>query len=319
MSTPIFLVSPGRALGAVALLSLFACSDDEPRELADAGSHDSGSAPETRDAGEAPPTIDRVPDANEQQARGAGCDLSGRWIMTERRYISVLGSNQVAFSWFYVELSQRDDQVTMTTAMNCGGVTQGLPAIEVTIEDTPSWPAYMKQVRYDGRKGTSREDGEQCQIAFDKAVLVRGATVAAYRDLTRPMPELEQSATDTDPGWEDWDEDGKPGVTMRVSGTIWGSIYEASRTWSEYSGTSPRDAGSIRLGNRWGQERVTLGYDDSPLLVYEAIRDPDDAEQFVELTRLLPGQATGDDAARCQAIRELAPTLTPNANKTMLR
>jgi hypothetical protein len=225
----------------------------------DAGHTGHDSAVNHDDAGEGEPSADLPPAENEALGRDKGCDLTGRWIMTERRNISVVGANQVAFNWFYLELTQQGDNVTMTTGMSCGGITHGLPPIEVEIDDSHAWPAYMEKVRYDGRKGASSADGEQCRVSFDRAVLVRGATVSAYRDLTVALPQAEQPAKDAEPGWEDWDSDGNPGVTMRVTGTIWGTIYEARRTWSEYQGSTARDAGSLLLGHRWGEERVTLG------------------------------------------------------------
>lgn len=248
-------------------------------------------------------------------ASGSGCNLSGRWIMTEHLYLNVLGAHQVEVDWFYVELAQQGDQLTMTTAINCGGTIAGLSPVVVQLDDSASWPAYMAQVRYDGRKGSSSDDGDGCRVTFDEMVLVRGATVSTYRDLSVPLPNVGQPATGAaTPGWEDWDDDGHPGITSRVSGAMHGLLYLTSRTWSQYAGTSPRDATSFTLSNDWGQERVTLDYMGGPLLVYQSSRDPNEAEQFVEFARLTPSQATGDDASKCQAIRGLAATLTPHAN-----
>jgi hypothetical protein len=311
------MTSLRRILRAAPWLSLFMCGACDSSGLSAVDTHDASAAQEARDAEAA--SKPSAPLANQELGRGAGCDLRGRWIMTEHQSSTVLGSNQVTINWFYVELAQQGDQVTMTTGMSCGRITRGLPAIEVEIDDSPAWPAYSMQVRYDGRKGTSLALDNECHLSFERAVLVRGATVSRYRDLSAPLPELEQRAGDDTPGWEDWDDDGHPGVTMRVSGTLSGSIYEDNRTWSEYDGIAPRDAGSFMLGHNWQQERVTLGYDDSPVLVYEGVRDTNEAQHAVELTRLLPDQATGDDAAKCQSIRKLAPTLTPNANAEVLR
>jgi len=231
----------------------------------------------------------------------------------------VLGAKQVAFSWFYVELTQQGEHLSMTTGLSCGGTTLGLPIMEAKLDDSAAWPAYMERVRYDGRQGTSKESGDSCQISFEPMTLVRGASVSTYRDLSVPMPTLAQLAQGSSPGWEDWDQDGNPGVTVRVSGFLSGQIFEASRTTSQYAGLIARDAGSFILSHQWDQERVTLGYADSQLLVYQGVRDPDEAQQIVQFTRLMPEQAGGDAAARCEAIRSLAPTLTPHANAKLVR
>lgn len=303
-------------IGALLMSNVIACVEHHSPAVAHQGDDGSDSAADDSDV---PRPALEVPSVNALQGQGKGCDLSGRWIMTEHRFISVLGSSQVAVDWFYVEMTQDDEEVTMATAMSCGGTTVGLPVIEVQIDDSPAWPAYMAQVRYDGRQGRSIKDGDECEISFERGVLVRGATVLTYRDLSVPLPGVGQQADGTMPGWEDWDEDGHSGVTKTVTGTIWGSIYEGSRIWSEYDGYSPRDAGTFTLSYHWQHERVTLGFDPSPILAYEGVRAPNEAQQFVELTRLSPDQATDDDASKCESIRNLAPQLTPNASEALLR
>ncbi len=298
-------------LAALPALGLLACvSDYSPGYaedlLADAAVSSVDAGPE-------------VPATNARLGHDLGCDLSGRWITTERRYISVMGTKQVAWSWFYVELSQQGEQVTMTRGINCGEATWGAPLVELRIDDSEVWPVLMEKVRYDGRRGSAKDDGERCQVVFDKAVVVRGATVAAYRDLSVPMPKLDQPAGGSTPGWEDWDEDGHPGITMRFSGSVHDAVYEASRTWTSYSGSVERDVGSFTLSHLWEQERVTLGYGESPFVVYQGVRDPDESQQIVEFTRLMPEQALGDDAARCRDIRDLAAMLTPHASSQTVR
>jgi hypothetical protein len=44
-----------------------------------------------------------------------------------------------------------------------------------------------------------------------------------------------------------------------------------------------------------------------------AVRAADASLHFAQLARLKDGQATGDDAAICNALVELGPTLTPEA------
>lgn len=308
-------------LGLATLLGVMpsACVDDySPEVLGDAGASSlEASTPVAADASSYAPAL-QAPPANLALGQGRGCDLTGRWILTEHRSIVVLGAKQTAFSWFYVELAQLGDRVTMSKAMSCGELTLGLPPLELRIEDESSWPALMSKLRFDGRVGTSTSVGAQCEVAFEEAVLVRGASVGTYRDPSVPLPDPAQLAEGASPGWEDWDQDGHSGLSMRVVGTLGGLIFEGSRIRSSYRGGVPRDAGSFVLGYPWEQERKTLGFEGTHLLIYEGTREPDEAQQLVELTRLTPEQATGDDAATCEAIRTLAPTLTPRASRQRL-
>lgn len=301
-------------LCTVPVLGLCACVDDHSPDLPSGstmGGLDAAIAADAAEGGSG----DRDFDAQLAPVLETGCNLTGRWLMTERMLLNVIGAQQVEVNWFYVEMTQQDSQVVMTTAVNCGGTIAGQPPVPVQLDESDAWPAYMTQRRYDGRKGTSREEAGQCRLSFEKMVLVRGATVATYRDLAVPLPGLDQRATATTAGWEDWDNDQNPGVTTRVSGAIQGLLYLASRTWSEYAGLIARDAAVFTIANDWGQERVTLGHEGGQLVVYQSTRDSDDTQQVVEFARLSPTQATGQDASRCEAVRALAPTLTPHANE----
>lgn len=242
------------------------------------------------------------------------CDLSGRWIMTERTMTTALLAKQLNRAWFYLELTQNGDQVSVARSVACGDTTEGLYPIEVVNDDSKAWPAYDLRDQYKGRKGKSTKSANGCEVSFEKRAFVRGASVPAYLDLSIPLPTLPEKATDDEPGWEDWDNDGQPGVTMKVSGTISGALYTATRTWTEYKGVVAANARSFRLPLSWAQERVNYGY-TSEQLATPADRDPDAAQHLAEYARLADDQATGNETAICKAIRQLAPTLTPLANK----
>lgn len=248
-----------------------------------------------------------------QDAQPRGCDLSGRWMASERLMSTALGAQQILRSWWYLELAQEGEALRVARSVSCGQRTTGLPPF--TVDDQPAWPAYARHATYEGRMGTVTERGDACEVSFEQAVVVRGASVEAYRDLRVPLPTADTQATDSTPGWEDWDEDDKPGVTVRMSGTITGLLYLSSRYWTQLSGSASRAATHLKLPTDWMMERSTLGIDGSPLLASSYQRDPDDAQHFTELARLAPEQAEGDVDALCERIRELATTLTPDAMK----
>jgi hypothetical protein len=268
----------------------------------------------SEDGGTVKPPVDQ-PDAGGGTQEPAGpCDLTGRYLVTERFGMDGLGAKQVVQNWFYVELTQSGEAVQYSKSVSCGASVVGLSPVPVSMDDKQAWPAYAANPVYDGRKGTSKKVADGCAVAFDKDALVRGATVEVYRDLNKALPTLQQQATDTNPGWEDWDDDGKPGVTLRVSGTVQGSLFAVMRNWTVYSGTVPEGAELLTMTLDWGQKRSTLDYDGSPLLTADAAKDPDLTRHSVEFAKLTEEETAGkDDLALCELMRSLAPTRTPKA------
>ncbi|MET0285210.1 MAG: hypothetical protein ABW352_12100 [Polyangiales bacterium] len=249
----------------------------------------------------------------------SACDLTGRWIMTERALSSAYGARQINLLWHYLELTQQGDVVTMKKSLLCGGSTQGEPGgFPVMMDDSQAWPAYQEKTNYNGRKGSSKESGGGCDVTFEESVLVRGATPGAFTSMSTALPM--QEASGNTPGWEDWDADGKQGVTMNVSGSASGKVFTSFRTFSNYSGSVDANPATMRLSYDWVQDRIVHATDPGDpitrsLLASPAERAPDEAKNFVELARLAADQAAGNDDAICEAIRTLAPTLNANANK----
>jgi hypothetical protein len=324
-------------LGIVPALSLLACVSDlspdpyksNPNELpkSDAGDPpkdgsaavDSSTASATGD----PPV--QKPGSSEPMGSDAGsgaspagpCDLTGRWIVTERNLSSAFGARQVNQGWMYAELTQTGDDLVFTKSLLCGGSTDGL-IFTVHMDDSAAWPGYQQYANYKGRKGTSKKNGSRCDIALETDALVRGMTPTVYEDQSIPLPTLQQQAMGSTPGWEDWDHDGKPGVTMVVSGSAQGNIYTAFRTFATDSGSIAASASTFILDDhQWVQERGVLAYEPPTAFLFTAPaeRAPDKGANLVEFTRLSADQATGDDDAICQAIRDLAPVLTPHGTK----
>ena len=91
-------------------------------------------------------------------------------------------------------------------------------------------------------------------------MIVVGATTPFYADERNALPTIDQPATDTEPGWEDWDEDGNPAVSLHVSGLVEGERYTALRSFILWSGSIPSGAMTFRLPvSDWGQEESVLG------------------------------------------------------------
>ncbi len=299
-------------------------ADAAVRDSGSTTPRDSGSTapPPTTDAGPVMPTGDSG--STEPPPTGSGpCDLSGRWIMTEHNQSVAYGAEQVSLGMLYVEITQQGAALTVSRSMLCGTSTNEAknPAqlFAVAMEDSRSWPAYQKQVNYDGRKGTSSEANGGCNVSFEKAPLVKGMTVATYKDEGVALPTAQQMASGATPGWEDWDGDGQPGITMTVSKAADANMYTAVRAFLACEGTTDANPTHFSLTSTWNQQRIVYGSDNSlpfvtQLLGSDAAQSTVPNSSFVEFARLSADQATGDDDAICAAIRTLSPMLNPDAN-----
>jgi len=246
-------------------------------------------------------------------ANGAGCDLSGRWLSTLHYVTDALGQLQFAHTYIYYEIAQQGAAFTVNKGLLCGDDAIGEGAFAVTADFRTSWSAAASRVSYKGRTGSSTPASGGCKLEFQKWYTVRGATLPYYTDPANPLPTAEEKATDTTPGWEDWDNDGNPGVTGVVSGVVNGKIFVAPRAWTSISATVPDVSSVFKAALQWNQEANVMSYDGTPLLASEAARATDTSLHFAQFARLAPDQATGDDAAICKSIVALAPMLTPEA------
>lgn len=244
-----------------------------------------------------------------------GCDLRGQWLITQRTIASGLGVKTRAAWWFYYEIDQSGSDLSITRGLVCGSQVYPVDPLSAAVDFAASFPALIANNSHAGRHGSAVLDGDDCRVSFERAVIVVGATTPFYADENNPLPALEQRASDTSPGWEDWDEDGNPAVTLHVSGLVEGSRYTALRAFSEWSGTIPADAASFELPvTDWGQEEAVLGV-TADVLKQTGVPDADRSGHFAEFARLEPAQIEGDPETACASVRRLAPTLTPNANR----
>lgn len=253
---------------------------------------------------------------NDASVQPAGpCDLTGRWLVTSREVASGLGSEEATHTWYYMEISQAGSAVTVSKGLVCGQNVRSITAVGASVDYPKDWPALLTHDTATGRTATSVAASSGCSVSFDKRYLVNGATVPHYDDPSVALPTASQEATSTDPGWEDWDQDGNPGYTLNVTGLAVGQIYLATRTWNVWSGTIAANASAFKLADKWNTEQSLLGYNGSQILTEATSGTPDnDASlHFVEFARLAASQATGDDATVCAAVRSLAGTLTPDA------
>jgi hypothetical protein len=232
--------------------------------------------------------------------------------------VEALGVRQAIRTWFFYEIAQSGEALTVSKGLHCGYDVVPLVPLGANVDLRKAFPKLMSENPHAGRKGTSKVNGAGCAVAFDRIYSVDGATAAYYRDPSHPLPTPEQQATGSTPGWEDFDADGKPGSSYSITGLVSGKIHIAGRTSSEWTGTVPNVTNVFTLANNGSTEEALLGYEGSELLASTFVKANDPTLHIAEMARLGDGQAVGDDTAVCQAVRTLAPTLTPKGNEKPL-
>jgi hypothetical protein len=266
-------------------------------------------------------TPDSMPPAmtmgSDGPAAAGSCDLSGRWLIVQRVLTTALGQQQAAHSWFYYEIEQKDANLVVTRGLHCGFGVVRKTSLAANVDSSGSWPMFLQKNTSTGRRGTYVKDGDRCRLMLDTEYVVRGATVAAYLDPKQPLPTRTQKATGTSPGWEDWDGDDQPGISLKVSSSLAsGTLYTVQRDWSRYEGiTSAGDPKKFKVSIGYGSEHVPLGRSmGSPQAIESASSlSSDPGQHYAWFARLGDGEASGSPEQICAAVRMLKDQLLPEA------
>jgi hypothetical protein len=310
--SPSVNMAGARANGSQSSGKSMRAEPSNPNEMGTAGAGGASAAgmkPADDDSSSQP--VKRMPEMSNSSA--STCDMTGRWLATAHLVTDGLGNLQTNHYWYYYELEQSGDDVTVKHSLVCGRETIGGGAFAITVDFNAGWSMFVNKLTHDGRAGKSVTVAGGCQISFERLYEVLGATLPHYLDPTTVLPTAEQEASGSMPGWEDWDSDGHPGVTGNISGTLSGKIFVAPRSWTAFSGRASDTQSLIKLSVEWDNEPNVMAYDGSDFLSATALPSGDKTMHFVELARLADDQATGDDGAVCKSIVTLAPTLTPTA------
>ena len=242
------------------------------------------------------------------------CDLTGEWLITQRGVFSALGVEQAGVYWFYYQIEQSGTEFTVTKGLLCGGQTNPItPVLSGAINQEASWPGMLKYNPHAGRRGTVSASGANCNVSFARTTIVMGATCPYYVDESHPLPTTQASGST--PGWEDWDQDGQPGVTLNITSPLAaGRRFTVVRVVNDWTGSITGGATSFKLAAVPLQTESVLGADDE-ILKGAGDPTPNQADHYAQFAKLQPGQVQGDDATMCATIRMLAPTLTAEANR----
>lgn len=274
----------------------------------------------------------RIPEVEPDPA----CDLTGHWavekVTISSASIAGVGDLEgVTFNRMYYHIVQDGEQIEVVDSLECGLFVEAAGAVPVDISSDTA-EALRCMVDSDGRTGTARVSDDQCEIAFDTHYTVRGLSPLEYwldddwaPDTMEPSapskaapmdPNCTCTTTscdcddtgrydpDTDePGWEDWDRDGAPGITMRPGNARW---HLHLRDWDRFQGTVPQATEGepheeVVLDVEWWNVQGLMAHTEGSIVADE---EPDvDADHHVTLQRLeTPDRNAISDFELCQTV-----------------
>jgi hypothetical protein len=248
--------------------------------------------------------------------RDPSCDLNGRWLVAQRELASALGQEQVAHNWFYFEVRHEDADVVLTRGLHCGFEVLKRSALSASVDSSAAWPAFLARNSSTGRRGTFVKEGSGCRLTLQREYTVRGATVSHYSNPAIKLPSRTERAEGQTPGWEDWDNDGNPGISLVVTSALaGGTLYTCQRDWTEYNGLTQVPP-KLKVAITYGAEQIPLGRSAGAPQVIESTSAPssDSSQHYAWWHRLPDGAATGSDAEICAAVRSMKNQLVPEAN-----
>lgn len=208
----------------------------------------------------------------EPKAKDPECDFNGVWIARQNTESLALGGlPQYANNWYYFELRQDGEQVTVVEHFDCGIEVQGNVLVQLSPETTKGLMAHNRQI---GRKGTLKKQSDgTCAFEFGRFWNVRGVSESQYlpnpRTSTKSIADVaaEQPLPKDAALSEDWDGDGQPGVRWNVSGIVSGARHTAQRDWNRWF----TDAEYKIVGKtNWDQDLVLRAEFSNEEVIYKA-------------------------------------------------
>jgi hypothetical protein len=226
-------------------------------------------------------------------------DVTGKWAyyVVTSRLVVVPGFTDpfhtAVVSLLLVDQVQVGTEVTFD-AEYCDHYSQD-PDLVVHVVIPEAYTAALPPL---SRAGTYLEEGGVWRYRLSKHWQVEGA---ALDDLaTDPLPTSSDDASVIDQ-----DADGKPGMTVRLTGLVDGELYIVQRGWTEVDGAA-QSADELRGEVAFESEQIILGSDPENLkeLASQATTDSTPCASFFRMKRV-------PDSADCALLKESFATLFP--------
>jgi hypothetical protein len=331
--------APCQKPGVLALLLVCACAAEDkvltPDDEKDGGTRDAAAANDSgqdagalADAGGNKDASIGGGDAGKAEPKNPECDLNGVWIGRQNtESLALFDTKQYANNWYYLELRQEGEQVVVTKHFDCGIEVHGTVLVRLQPATTRALMMHNSQL---GRRGTfAKQSDGTCAFEMERFWSVRGVSEDTYApvprsadtaipDLQPKLPSKSMVATT-----EDWDDDGKPGVTWVVTGIVNGERYSSQRDWTRWF--SAADGYTIQASEDFVSDLVVRAEFSNEEIVYaptkaelDQISTPNASAKHALTLRFL-GRSTDDpraasliksgDFETCAAIQAALPAL----------
>jgi hypothetical protein len=264
-----------------------------------------------------------VPDAGTDapRPRDPECDLNGRWLLAQRNLIALpLAQCQATHTWFYYEIRHDGEGFTVTKGLHCGYQSVKKSSQSANVSNPAMWPAMMEKESSSGRTGTFVKQADRCQLTLPIQYVIRGATVAHYRNPANPLPVMGSAAAGPGgmpPGWEDWDNDGNPGFSLEINSPLAkGTVFLCTRDSDAINNTAPLSSALFKVPMTFTTSQSPLGTapGSNPLITSGGMPWDNPDSHFTYFKRLNDGEAVGTDAQICEQVRALKDSLPGDAN-----
>jgi hypothetical protein len=166
--------------------------------------------------------------------------MSGLWMVKQLTRSEALGLGQFANYYYFFELAQDGEEVTVVSQMDCDIRVEGSVSVTINEATRRSLMAHNSQR---GRRATMRrQDDTHCALAFERFWSVRGADEARFTPMPRSSKETVAEVRARLPlptgqarsGAEDWEDDGQLGIAWQINGIASGTRNTVQRDYTEW-------------------------------------------------------------------------------------
>jgi hypothetical protein len=239
-------------------------------------------------------------------AKDPECDMNGIWLGRQVTRSEALLAGQFANNFYYLEYAQTGEDVVVVKHWNCGVEVRGSATCKVSRATAEALRAHNTQM---GRKGKMYKGSDgTCHFEMERWWSARGVdelrfvptprnmrVSVAQMKMDKPLPVPQRPD-----GAEDWENDGKLGLAVQVTGILSGVRNSVQRDFTEWY-TDP--ARPIAPARDWPQDlKVGVVFEGEELLfdpttgLLAQLAQPDIAAKHLVTLRFL-GRSAADPRA----------------------
>jgi hypothetical protein len=241
--------------------------------------------------------------------------------LAQRNLLSLPAAQcQATHTWYYYEIQHNGEGFTVTKGLHCGYQAVKKSISSADVSNPAMWPAMLSNVSSAGRTGTFVKEADKCHLTLPTEYVIRGATVAHYRNPANMLPAMGSAAAGPGgmpPGWEDWDNDNNPGFSLNINSPLAkGTLYLCTRDTNAMDNLAPPSSALFKVPMTFTTTQSVLGTapGSSPLIVNGGSPWAGADSHFTYFMKLQDGQAVGTDAQICEQVRTLKDSLPGDAN-----